>query len=57
MLCRYLSEKLGPEFPLTTLGYSMIRIAHLNDAFSRILELEASPVDGQSLPQLMYSTG
>jgi len=29
----------------------MVTIAHLDDAFSQILELEASPVEGQSLQQ------
>jgi len=51
IMLRNLAEKLGAKFPLTTLGYSMVRIAHLDDAFSGILELEASPVEGQSLQQ------
>ena len=34
-----------------TLGYSMVRIARLNDAFSRIFQLEAGPVEGQSLQE------
>ena len=29
----------------------MVKIARLNDAFSEMFELEASPVQGQSLPQ------
>ena len=29
----------------------MVKLAHLSDAFSDIFELEASPVEGQSLPQ------
>ena len=29
----------------------MVKIAHLNDAFSDFFELEASPVEGQSLQQ------
>jgi len=29
----------------------MVKIAHLNDAFSEFFELEASPVKGQSLQQ------
>ena len=41
-----LSEKLGA---LTALGYSMVRIACLNDPLSGILALEPSPVEGQSL--------
>ena len=32
-----------------TLTYSMVKIARLNGAFSEIFELEASPVEGQSL--------
>ena len=48
---RNLSEKRGREFPATTLSYSMVKIAHLNDAFSELFELEASPVEGQSMLQ------
>ena len=45
---RNLNEKLEAEFPASTLAsYSMVKVAHLNDAFSEIFELEASPVDGQ----------
>jgi len=50
-MLRNLSEKLGAKFPSTTLGYSTVRIAHLDDAFSGMFELKASPVKGQSLPQ------
>ena len=39
-----LSEKRGANFCATTL-------ARLNDAFSGIFELEASPLEGQSQPQ------
>ena len=46
-----LSEKLGAKFPSTTLGYSMVRSVLLDDAFSGIIGLEASPVEGQSLQQ------
>jgi len=46
-----LSEKLVAKFPTTTLSYSMVEIARLDDAFSEIFELEASPVEGQSLLQ------
>ena len=46
-----LSEKLAAKFPLTTLSYSMVEIACLDDAFSEIFELEARPVEGQSLQQ------
>jgi len=30
----------------------LVRIAHLDDAFLGIFELEASPVEGQSLQQI-----
>lgn len=33
----------------TTPGYSMVKFTHLDDAFSEIFELEASPVEVQSL--------
>ena len=42
-----LSEKLAAQFPATTLSYSMVKIACL-DAFSEIVQLEASPEEGQS---------
>ena len=35
--------------PTTTHGYSMLKFALLNDAFSEFFKLEASPVKGQSL--------
>ena len=47
-MLRNLTEKLGAQFPSTTLGYSMVRIPHLNDIFLGILELEASPVNNCS---------
>ena len=50
-MLRSLSEKLGTRFPSTTLGFSILGIFRLDDAFSGILELEASPVEGQSLQQ------
>jgi len=50
-MLRNLSEKLRVKFISTTLGYSMVRIACLDNAFSGILELKASPVEGQSLQQ------
>jgi len=46
-----LNEKLGAKFPSTTLGYSVARIACLDDAFSGILELDASPLEVQPLQQ------
>jgi len=44
-----LSEKLRAKFPAPTRGYSMAKIACLDDAFSECFKLEASPVEGQSL--------
>ena len=41
-----LNEKHAAKFPEITLNYSMVKIARLNDAFSKIFELEASPVEG-----------
>ena len=46
-----LSEKLGAEFPSTTLDYSMVRISCLDDAFLGIPELEASLAKGHQLQQ------
>ena len=48
-MLRNLSEKLGAKFPATTRGYSMAKITRLKNAFSEVFELEASPVEGQSL--------
>ena len=48
---RYLNEKLGAEFPFITLGYSVAKTAHHDDSFRGILDLEASPVEGQQLQQ------
>ena len=42
---------LAEKFPATTLSYYMVKMACLDDAFSDIFELEASPAEGQSLPQ------
>jgi len=50
-MLKKLSEKLRTKFPATTCGYSMVKIACLNDASSESFELEASPVEGQSLHQ------
>ena len=38
------------NFPLL-LGYSVARTAHHDDSFRGILDLEASPVEGQQLQQ------
>jgi len=48
-MLKKLSEKLRAKFPATTQGYSMAKIARLDDTFSEFFELEASPVEGQSL--------
>ena len=37
------------KLPLTTRGYCIVKFAHLNNAFSYFFELEASPVENQSL--------
>ena len=47
-----LSEKLGAKFYSTTLGYYVIRISYLSNAFSGILELEASPVESEQQQQM-----
>jgi len=43
-MLRNLYEKLTAKFK-TTLGYSMVTIAHLRKAFSELFELGASPVE------------
>ena len=48
-MLRNLREKLKARFPVTSRGYSMVKIAHLDDSFSECFELEVSPVEGQSL--------
>ena len=48
-ILRNLSEKLRAKLPSTTHGYSMVKFAPLNDAFSEFLQLEPSPVEGQNL--------
>ena len=35
-----LGEKPRAKLPVTTHGYSMVKIAHLNDAFSEIFQLK-----------------
>ena len=45
-------KKIREKFPATTGGsYAMVKIARLDDAFSESFELEASPVESQSLQQ------
>ena len=48
---RNFSEKLRAKFPAITRGYSMAKIARLDDALSDVFDLEASPEEGQSLLQ------
>ena len=40
------NENPQAKFPATTRGYSIVKIGHLDDAFSEPLELEASLVEG-----------
>ena len=46
-----LSNKLWAKYPSPTLGYSVVKISRLDDAFTGILELKASPVVAQQLQQ------
>ena len=41
------AQNLRAKFPATTRGYSMVKIAQLDYAFSEFFELEGNPVDGQ----------
>jgi len=50
-MLKKLSEKLRAKFPAPTCGYSMAKLACLDDAFSEWFKLEASPVEGKSLQQ------
>jgi len=50
-MLKKLSEKPRAKFPALTRGYSLAKIACLDDAFSECFKLEASPVKGQSLQQ------
>ena len=54
-MLRNLIEKLAGKFPVrltnSTLSHSMVKITCLDDAFSEVFRLEASPVEGQSLQQ------
>ena len=44
-------KKCRAKFPATSFIYSIVKIPCLDDAFPEIFELEARPVEGQSLPQ------
>ena len=48
-MLKKLSEKLRAKFPTTTPGSSMLKIARLDDAFSKVFKPQASPVEGRSL--------
>jgi len=48
-MLRNVSEKLAAKFSKTTLSYSMVKIAHLKDAFSEIFELEKGTVSRRSI--------
>ena len=48
-ILKSLSVKMCSKCPSTALGYSMVRIARLDDAFPEIPVLETSPLEGQSL--------
>ena len=50
-MLRNLTKKVRAKLPVTLHGYSMIKFAHRNDAFSEFFEREVSPVEGQSLQQ------
>ena len=50
-MLKKLIEKRGAKFPATTRGRSMLKITHLDDAFSEVFSSQASPVEGQSLQQ------
>ena len=50
-MVKNLSEKLRAKFPATTPGYSMVKIARLSDTFLEVFQLQAGPVEGQSLQQ------
>ena len=50
-MLRNVSEKREAEFPATTFSFSVVKTAHLDDAFSEVFNLEVSPVEGQSRTQ------
>jgi len=50
-MLKKLSEKLRAKFPATTHSYSMVKIACLDDNFSEFFNLEASPIEAQSIQQ------
>ena len=48
---KMLSNLNETKFCASRSVYSMVKIIHLNDAFSQFFELKASPVQSQSLQQ------
>ena len=44
-MVKNLGEKLA-KFPVTAPSYSKVKIVRLDDAFSEMFELEASPIGG-----------
>ena len=42
-MLKTLSEKLGAKFPATTPGYSMVKIARLDDAFLEVFLTAGKP--------------
>ena len=42
-MLKKLSEKLGKKFPATTPGYSMLKIARLDDAFLEVFLTASKP--------------
>ena len=48
-MLRNLTKKLKAKLSATARGHSKVKSARLNDAFSEFFELEASPVENQSL--------
>jgi len=47
--CMDTSEKLGAKFNATKPGCSTVKFARLDDAFLKVFQPQASPVEGQSL--------
>ena len=45
----WVKNSSGAKFPAITCGYSMVKFAHLNDAFFKVFQLQASPLESQSL--------
>ena len=51
-ILRNLTERLSAKLPANSRGYSMLKFARLDaDAFSKVFELEVTPVEYQSLQQ------